>query len=91
MRNQTGRGSREATQPRIRPRAAARSMTMRRLGQSRQRRAVAAYRRSLRAGNPLSERKLAQMFGQTSRRWARARITEARRETPLEAAGDSLR
>ena len=54
-------------------------------------RAVAAYRRSLRAGNPLSERKLAQMFGQTSRRWARARITEVRRETPLEAAGDSLR
>lgn len=41
--------------------------------------AVAAYRRSARAGNPLSERKLAQMFGRTSRRWARARIAEARR------------
>jgi hypothetical protein len=41
--------------------------------------AVAAYRRSAHAGNPLSERKLAQMFGLTSRRWARARIAEARR------------
>ena len=41
--------------------------------------AVAAYRLSVRAGNPLSERKLAQMFGRTSRRWARARITDARR------------
>ena len=40
--------------------------------------AVAAYRLSVQAGNPLSERKLAQMFGRTSRRWARARITEAR-------------
>jgi hypothetical protein len=41
--------------------------------------AVAAYRLSAQAGNPLSERKLAQMFGCTSRRWARARITEARK------------
>jgi Protein of unknown function (DUF2637) len=41
--------------------------------------AVAAYRLSMQAGNPLSERKLAQMFGHTSRRWARARIAEARR------------
>ena len=41
--------------------------------------AVAAYRRSAQVGNPLSERKLAQMFGRTSRRWARARIAEARR------------
>ncbi len=39
--------------------------------------AVAAFRLSLRAGNPLSERKLARMFGRTSRRWARARIAEA--------------
>jgi hypothetical protein len=39
---------------------------------------VAAYQRSAQAGNPLSERKLAQMFGRTSRRWARARIAEAR-------------
>jgi hypothetical protein len=36
--------------------------------------AVAAYRLSVQAGNPLSERRLAQMFGRTSRRWARARI-----------------
>jgi hypothetical protein len=41
--------------------------------------AVAAYRLSAQAGNPLSERKLAHMFGRTSRRWARARIAEARR------------
>jgi hypothetical protein len=41
--------------------------------------AVAAYRLSAHAGNPLSERKLAQMFGRTSRRWARARIAEAQR------------
>ncbi len=40
--------------------------------------AVAAYRLSVQAGNPLSERKLAQMFGRTSRRWARARIAAAR-------------
>ena len=41
--------------------------------------AVAAYRLSAQAGNPLSERKLAQMFGRTSRRWARARIADAQR------------
>ena len=41
--------------------------------------AVAAYRLSAQAGNPLSEGKLAQMFGRTSRRWARARTAEARR------------
>ena len=40
--------------------------------------AVAAYTLSVRAGNPLSERRLAQMFGRTSRRWARARIADAR-------------
>jgi hypothetical protein len=40
--------------------------------------AVAAYRLSVQAGNPLSERKLARMFGLTSRRWARTRIAEAR-------------
>ena len=39
--------------------------------------AVAAYRLSVQAGNPLSERRLAQMFGRTSRRWARARIADA--------------
>ena len=41
--------------------------------------AVAAYRLSVQVGNPLSERKLAQIFGRTSRRWARARIADARR------------
>jgi hypothetical protein len=40
--------------------------------------AVAAYRLSVQAGNPLSERKLAQIFGRTSRRWARTRISQAR-------------
>jgi hypothetical protein len=40
--------------------------------------AVAAYRASVRVGSPLSERKLAGMFGRTSRRWARNRIAEAR-------------
>jgi hypothetical protein len=40
--------------------------------------AVAAYRASIREGNPLSERKLAEAFGRTSRRWARNRIAEAR-------------
>ena len=39
---------------------------------------VAAYRLRVQAGNPLSERRLAQMFGRTSRRWARARIADAR-------------
>ena len=39
--------------------------------------AVAAYRASLQAGQPLSERRLAQKFGKTSRRWARNRIAEA--------------
>ena len=39
--------------------------------------AVTAYRASLDTGAPLSERKLAAMFGKTSRRWARNRIAEA--------------
>ena len=47
--------------------------------------AVAAYRLSVQAGSPLSERRLAQMFGRTSRRWARARIADARRAEPLQA------
>lgn len=46
--------------------------------------AVAAYRASVRAGKPLSERKLAGMFGKTSCRWARSRIAEAR-NSPLPA------
>ena len=45
--------------------------------------AVAAYRLSVQAGNPLSERLLAQMFGRTSRRWARARIADARQAPPI--------
>jgi hypothetical protein len=45
--------------------------------------AVAAYRLSVQAGSPLSERRLAQMFGRTSRRWARARIADARQVSPL--------
>jgi len=40
--------------------------------------AVAAYCASVRTGEPLSERKLASMFGKTSRRWARNRMAEAR-------------
>ena len=48
--------------------------------------AVAAYRLSVR-GNPLSERKLARLFGRTSRRWARARITDARQASPPRLAG----
>jgi hypothetical protein len=39
--------------------------------------AAAAYRASLEGRMPLSERKLAAMFGKTSRRWARSRMTEA--------------
>ena len=46
--------------------------------------AVAAYRSSVQNGQPLSERKLAGMFGRTSRRWARSRMTEAR-ESPVPA------
>jgi hypothetical protein len=38
---------------------------------------VAAYRASIAEGEPLSERKLAAMFGKTSRRWARNRMAEA--------------
>ena len=39
--------------------------------------AVAAYRASIDSGRPLSERKLAALFGKTSRRWARHRMAEA--------------
>jgi hypothetical protein len=46
--------------------------------------AVIAYRDSLRVGAPLSEHKLAEMFGLTSRRWARNRIAEAR-QSPVAA------
>ncbi len=47
--------------------------------------AVAAYRASVQAGKPLSERGLAGMFGR-SRRWARNRIAEARAQEPQMAA-----
>ncbi len=47
--------------------------------------AIAAYRASVEAGKPLSERKLAAMFGKTSRRWARNRIAEARQARVREA------
>jgi len=46
--------------------------------------AVAAHRLSVQAGNPLPERRLAQMFGRTSRRWARARIAEARHASSIQ-------
>jgi hypothetical protein len=39
--------------------------------------AAAAYRASIDSGEPLSECKLAAMFGKTSRRWARHRMAEA--------------
>jgi hypothetical protein len=39
--------------------------------------AVAAYRASIDTGRPLSERKLAAMFGKTSRRSVRSRMAEA--------------
>ena len=48
--------------------------------------AVAAYRASLQTGRPLSERKLAGMFGKTSRRWARNRMAEARQSSSPIAA-----
>jgi hypothetical protein len=43
--------------------------------------AAAAYRASIREGKPLSERKLAAAYGRTSRRWARARMAQARQES----------
>ena len=49
--------------------------------------AVAAYRASLESGTPLSERRLAAMFGKTSRRWARNRIAEAR-QVPASAVAE---
>lgn len=52
--------------------------------------AVAAYRTSVETGRPLSERKLAQMFGKTSRRWARSRMAEARQGAVLDMADESL-
>jgi hypothetical protein len=48
--------------------------------------AVAAYRASIDNGKPISERRLAAMFGKTSRRWARHRMTEARHNSATVAA-----
>jgi hypothetical protein len=48
--------------------------------------AVAAYRASLDNRQPLSERKLAAMFGKTSRRWARHCMAEARQSPTVAAA-----
>jgi hypothetical protein len=48
--------------------------------------AVAAYRTSIDTGRPLSERKLAAMFGMTSRRWARSRMADARQARLLATA-----
>jgi hypothetical protein len=47
--------------------------------------AVSAFRTSIDTGKPLSERRLAAMFGKTSRRWARSRIAEARATVPAMA------
>jgi hypothetical protein len=48
--------------------------------------AADAYRNSVLAGRPLSERELARTFGRTSRRWARNRMAEARGSEQLMAA-----
>jgi hypothetical protein len=53
--------------------------------------AVAAYRTSIDTGTPLSERKLAAMFGKTSRRWARSRMAEAHQVRLLATADDGRR
>lgn len=50
--------------------------------------AVSAYRASIDTGKPLSERKLAAMFGKTFRRWARNRMAEARQDL-VPAIGDN--
>lgn len=44
--------------------------------------AAAAYRVSVDQGEPLSERRLAAMFGRTSRRWARHRMAESQSLDP---------
>ena len=48
---------------------------------------VAACRTSIAVGKPLSERKLAAMFGKTSRRWARNRMADARRPSAARPPG----
>jgi Protein of unknown function (DUF2637) len=51
--------------------------------------AAAAYRASLVSGTPLSERGLAELFGRTSRRWARHRMAEGR-QLASKSADDPL-
>ena len=53
--------------------------------------AAVAYRASVDSGKPLSERKLAAMFGKTSRRWARHRMAEARARRWLKIAWVPIR
>jgi hypothetical protein len=50
---------------------------------------VEAYQASLDTGRPLSERKLAAMFGKTSRRWARKRMAEAGQSLAPASPGSS--
>lgn len=52
--------------------------------------AASAYLASVDTGRPLSERRLAAMFGKTSRRWARNRIAEAREAAPHWAKAGKL-
>jgi hypothetical protein len=42
---------------------------------------IRVTRRYVHTASPLAERKLAAMFGKTSRRWARSRMAEARQTT----------
>jgi hypothetical protein len=46
------------------------------------------YSSSMVVGKPISERRLAAMFGKTSRRWARHRMAEAR-QTPVSTGSDT--
>src|SRR5262249_32285908 len=51
--------------------------------------AVAAYRPTRPPGNPLREPQRAKMFGPTSRRWARARIADARQASSIQQSPDA--
>jgi hypothetical protein len=55
------------------------------------RRAVSAYCASIDTGNPLSERKLAAMFGKTSSRWALNRMAEAPTDHDYRSAASSFK
>ena len=88
---QTPCGGSRIRPPDSRPSLPAGSVTMRCFGASAGNDAsVAAYRLSVQAGNPVSERRLPQMFGRTSRRWARARIADARQASPLPDSPSTL-